>query len=373
MALHEAQQYDEAVDAFESMLRVMEQFHDPEFRQLDKNYISPSKTIATIDLIVRGVLKNCPLVVIDTTTGCLCDGPERIRIFKAHPTSKELVLSMTRELDHELILRVVSSFFGYVMFSHAWQGSEPSFQDVNVVKSVWKLPDTPLNEKLRNFCKETRRLGHNWAWSDTCCIDKATSSILNQSLTSMYKWYAGSAATLVFLAGVAHPSKPEDLTRSFWMTRAWTLQEFLAPKVIFSMTLTGNHTLALPAGITRNLRRLCKSWRTPSKLTMKPSSHSLLTLSESARNSDLLRPAMRQSKRTSRTLSSVSSSLISGLTTGKEPMLSDISWRRLWRALARSLCLRGQGCHRHTTVVFQPLFLLIAELHTTFPRSKGKK
>ncbi|KAI5982356.1 hypothetical protein EDC04DRAFT_1834113 [Pisolithus marmoratus] len=48
----------------------------------------------------------------------------------------------------------------------------------------------------------------------------------------MYKWYADSAATLVFLAGVAHPSKLGDLTRSLWMSRAWTLQELLAPKVM---------------------------------------------------------------------------------------------------------------------------------------------
>ncbi|KIK22500.1 hypothetical protein PISMIDRAFT_73828, partial [Pisolithus microcarpus 441] len=120
----------------------------------------------------------------------------------------------------------------YTMFSHAWQGNEPSFQDVNVIKSVWKLPDAPVNEKLRNFCKETRRLGHNWGWSATCCIDKTTSSILNQSLTSMYKWYADSAATLVFLAGAAHPSKFGDLSHSSWMTQAWTLQELLAPKVM---------------------------------------------------------------------------------------------------------------------------------------------
>ncbi|KAI6041682.1 hypothetical protein EDC04DRAFT_1229841, partial [Pisolithus marmoratus] len=215
------------------MLHVIEQSHDPAIRQLRKNYISPSETTRAIDPIVRGILESCPLVVIDVTTGCLCDGPERTRIFKADPTFKELILSMTREVDDERILRVVASFFRYGMFSHAWQGNEPSFQDVNIVKSVWNLPDTSLNKKLRNFCKETRRLGYNWAWSDTCCIDKATSSILNQSLTSMYKWYADSAVTLVFLAGVAHPSKLGDLTHSYWMTRAWTLQEFLSPKVIF--------------------------------------------------------------------------------------------------------------------------------------------
>ncbi|KIK15331.1 hypothetical protein PISMIDRAFT_115314, partial [Pisolithus microcarpus 441] len=140
---------------------------------------------------------------------------------------------MTRQLVDEQIQEVVERYFGYVMFSHAWEGNEPSFQEVNVVESVWKLPNTPLNEKLRKFCKEVRRRGHNWAWSDTCCIDKSTSSTLNQSLTSMYKWYADSAATFVFLAGVTHPSKPGDLTHSLWMTRAWTLQELLAPKVVF--------------------------------------------------------------------------------------------------------------------------------------------
>ncbi|KAI5984705.1 hypothetical protein EDC04DRAFT_3003763 [Pisolithus marmoratus] len=232
VALHRANRYDEAVDAFKSMLHALERHPDPAIRQLNKNYTCPSKTIEAIDLIVSDVLKSCPLVVIDVTTGRLCDDSERTRIFKADPSFTELVLSMTRELDNERIRQVVAGFFGYVMFSHAWQGEEPSFQGINSVKSVKNLPATPLNEKLRNFCEETHRLGYRWAWSDTCCIDKDKSAVLNQSLTSMYKWYADSAATLVFLAGVQHPAKLRDLTDSLWMTRAWTLQELLAPKVI---------------------------------------------------------------------------------------------------------------------------------------------
>ncbi|KAI6141936.1 hypothetical protein BKA82DRAFT_2631360 [Pisolithus tinctorius] len=233
MALHVAKRYDEAIDAFKSILQVIEQSDDLAIRQLRKNYISPSETIGVIVLTVRDILKNCPLVAIHVTSGCLCDGLQRMRIFKADPSFKELVSSMTTEIDNERILRVVRRFFRYVMFSHVWQGNEPPFQNVNVVKSVWNLPDTPPNEKLRNFCKETHGLGYSWAWSDTCCIDKSTSSILNQSLTSMYKRYANSVATLVFLVGVAHPSKPGDLAHSLWMTRAWTLQELLSLKVIF--------------------------------------------------------------------------------------------------------------------------------------------
>ncbi|KIO02181.1 hypothetical protein M404DRAFT_715004 [Pisolithus tinctorius Marx 270] len=213
------------------MLHRMEQSHDPAIIQLRKTYISPSDTIVAIGSIVSEIC--CPIVVIDVATGYLCDETERMRIFKADPRFKELVSSITKNVDKTLIRPVVERFFGYVMFSHAWEGKEPSFQDVNLANSVWDLPETPLNNKLRVFCQETRRLGYNWAWSDTCCIDKSTSSILNQSLTSMYKWYANSAATLVFLASVTHPSKPGDLARSIWMTRAWTLQELLSPKVIF--------------------------------------------------------------------------------------------------------------------------------------------
>ncbi|KAI6014941.1 hypothetical protein EDC04DRAFT_3144985 [Pisolithus marmoratus] len=232
VALHGAKRYDAAIDAFKSMLHVIEESHNPAIKQLRKNYISPSETIKAIDPIVRGTLESCPLVVVDVTTGYLCDSTARTRVFKDSSTFKGLVSSMTRELDNERIRQVVASFFGYVMLSHVWQGNEPLFQDVNAVKSVWNLPGTPQNEKLRNFCNETRRLGHNWAWSDTCCIDKATSSVLNQSVTSMYRWYADSAATLVYLADVAHPSKPGDLTRSHWMARAWTLQELLVPQVV---------------------------------------------------------------------------------------------------------------------------------------------
>ncbi|KAI6156960.1 hypothetical protein BKA82DRAFT_142358, partial [Pisolithus tinctorius] len=145
---------------------------------------------------------------------------------------KELVSSVTKKVDKTLIQPVVERFFGYVMFSHAWQGVEPLFQDVKLVKSVWDLPDTPLNNKLCNFCQEMCRLGYHWAWSNTCCIDKLNSSILNKSLTLMYRWYANLAATLVLLASVAHPSKPGDLMHSKWMTQAWTLQELLSLNII---------------------------------------------------------------------------------------------------------------------------------------------
>jgi DNA-binding XRE family transcriptional regulator len=171
-------------------------------------------------------------VLIDIKSGRLCDEQERTHVFTSEPQFNELVSSMTRELDNGRIQRVVAEYFQYVTLSHVWEGKEPSFQDVNMANSVWDLDSSPLNEKLRKFCEVVRTHGYRWAWSDTCCIDKTISTVLNQSLTMMYKWYEASAAMLVLLASVASPSTLGDLTDSTWMTRAWTAQELLAAKVV---------------------------------------------------------------------------------------------------------------------------------------------
>ena len=152
--------------------------------------------------------------------------------FKSEPQFFELVSSMTEGLDAQRIQQVVERYFQYVMFSHLWEGKEPSFQDVNLVTSVWNLESSPLNENLKKFCQLVRKEGYRWAWSDTCCIDKTVGTVLSQSLMMMYKWYEASAATLVRLASIPSPSAPGDLTNSVWMTRIWTAQEALAPKVI---------------------------------------------------------------------------------------------------------------------------------------------
>ena len=120
------------------------------------------------------------------------------------------------------------------MFSHKWDETygEPSFHDV-LGKSVYNdLDQSPTNDKLRRFCQTVRRTGHRWAWSDTCCVNRADSAVLNRAIVSMYRWYKESALTLALLAGIVPPSKPGDLWNSIWMTRAWTLQELLAPRAI---------------------------------------------------------------------------------------------------------------------------------------------
>ena len=191
--------------------------------------------MTAIDIAIREIFSLCPLVLIDVTTGQLCGTQERIQMFKSETPFKKIISETAiTKIDRPYIRQCVAKYFKWVMFSHTWEGREPTLKDVNLVDSVWKLDESPLNEKLRQFCRTAREDGHRWAWSDTCCIDKETSAILSQSLISMYIWYEKAAETLVYLADVLSSAELGDLalTRSRWMTRAWTLQELLASKVI---------------------------------------------------------------------------------------------------------------------------------------------
>ena len=49
----------------------------------------------------------------------------------------------------------------------------------------------------------------------------------------MFRWYRGSALTIVHLLGVLSEfQEPGDLWRSIWNTRVWTYQEYVAARVV---------------------------------------------------------------------------------------------------------------------------------------------
>jgi hypothetical protein len=75
-------------------------------------------------------------------------------------------------------------------------------------------------------------LGDNleYAWVDTCCIDKSSSADLSESINSMFKWYANAIVCYAFLSDYV-PGKMK-LKECRWWTRGWTLQELLAPESV---------------------------------------------------------------------------------------------------------------------------------------------
>ena len=84
--------------------------------------------------------------------------------------------------------------------------------------------------KITAFCEVAKIKRCDWAWVDTCCIDKTSSAELSESINAMFNWYKSAEICIVYLEDV---NKIDDLAAfesSRWFTRGWTLQELLAPK-----------------------------------------------------------------------------------------------------------------------------------------------
>ncbi|KAG2336501.1 hypothetical protein BDR05DRAFT_122136 [Suillus weaverae] len=234
-ALHGAQRYDEAIEAFKIMLSKLENAPDTQTRKLRQQYINPSEAERDIQVTIKAQLDDAPDRLLNTFTGRLCNREGRIDAFKTSTEYKEL-FSSTLALVHvdlrmERIKDVVEKYFRYVTLSHRWEVKEPLLNDIQG-KGVDELNSVVGIVKLQSFCKTARAAEHRWGWIDTCCIDQTNNVELQTSLNSMFDWYHTSALTMVYLSDVSRSSNPGALARSAWNTRGWTLPELLAPKVI---------------------------------------------------------------------------------------------------------------------------------------------
>jgi hypothetical protein len=87
--------------------------------------------------------------------------------------------------------------------------------------------------KIQQSCVLARRTGLEFAWVDTCCIDKTSSAELTESINSMFRWYQDAAVCFVYLEDLEPDAVIEEaLPHCRWFTRGWTLQEFIAPEYV---------------------------------------------------------------------------------------------------------------------------------------------
>ncbi|KAI1388661.1 heterokaryon incompatibility protein-domain-containing protein [Hypoxylon trugodes] len=176
----------------------------------------------------------------------------------------------------------------YAILSHTWEDDEVSFQE-------FRDPDPSVARRKKGFAKiektvlMARERGLNWAWVDTCCIDKTSSAELSEAINSMYKWYEDSAVCFAYLSDMpTHPDilsqQPDDLWQLWktklkackWLTRGWTLQELIAPMYVefydMQWNLIGDkkQSSALLEEITRIPRRIIEPYRHPNGLRYQP-------------------------------------------------------------------------------------------------------
>lgn len=138
-----------------------------------------------------------------------------------------LLDTSTLEL-HEFLGDIESQQFPrYAILSHTWGEEECSLSDMSLPGVGQKAGF----KKIKFCCEQAVKDGLQWAWVDTCCIDKTSTAELSEAINSMFRWYRQSVVCYVYLADVQH-TDGQDLAHSRWLTRGWTLQELIAPRKI---------------------------------------------------------------------------------------------------------------------------------------------
>lgn len=121
----------------------------------------------------------------------------------------------------------------YAILSHRWARQEITLQEANSVGIDMKNG----YRKIEAFCRVAKNACFEYAWIDTCCIDKTSSVELSEAINSMYDWYRMADVCYTYLDDV--PSRTERaksgvpfkdiVSSSQWFERGWTLQELIAP------------------------------------------------------------------------------------------------------------------------------------------------
>ena len=60
--------------------------------------------------------------------------------------------------------------------------------------------------KIRALCSQAHADGLEYAWIDTCCIDKSSSEEPSEAINSMYRWYQKVHICYAYLADTSAAS-----------------------------------------------------------------------------------------------------------------------------------------------------------------------
>jgi hypothetical protein len=145
----------------------------------------------------------------------------------------------------------------YTILSHTWGNDEVTFQDM--AQQHEYMPTKRGFHKIQETCRLALEMNLEYAWVDTCCIDKTSSAELTESINSMFQWYESAAVCFVWLNDLSPDESFADGARkSRWITRGWTLQELIAPSKVYfydqtwkyrSAKVDSSHELAEMSGI----------------------------------------------------------------------------------------------------------------------------
>ncbi|KAG4439460.1 hypothetical protein IFR05_005072 [Cadophora sp. M221] len=116
----------------------------------------------------------------------------------------------------------VSDNLQYAILSHTWGVGEVLFDDIRNATAEQKRGYS----KIRKCCNLAVKHGFDYVWVDTCCIDKSSSSELQEAICSMYKWYKNANICYVYLEDSENGNVDSLINCSF------LVEELIAPTFV---------------------------------------------------------------------------------------------------------------------------------------------
>ncbi|KAJ9151129.1 HET-domain-containing protein [Pleurostoma richardsiae] len=152
----------------------------------------------------------------------------------------------------------------YAILSHTWEEEEVSFKDY---EGPGDITHKKGYAKIQGTCRMAKQEGIQYAWVDTCCIDKTSSAELSEAINSMFK------VCYVYLSDLPSGTYTQvGLKTCRWFDRGWTLQELIAPKEVkfydveWTLRDTKQELISALARITTIPREALESRPTAAKL-----------------------------------------------------------------------------------------------------------
>jgi len=127
--------------------------------------------------------------------------------------------------NFSLVERVGNNVPRYAILSHTWGEDK---EELSVRDLEGDIGRDKAGFRKIGFCRDQAAKDKlEYLWVDTCCIDKSSSSELQEAINSMFQWYQNAAKCYVYLSDVSFngfANNDQSFRKSRWFTRGWTLQ-----------------------------------------------------------------------------------------------------------------------------------------------------
>ncbi|KAF2260812.1 HET-domain-containing protein [Lojkania enalia] len=134
----------------------------------------------------------------------------------------------------------------YAILSHRWWGDRHEVHFHEVLNNTYA---SKAGYRKIKFCAKQATQDHlQYFWVDTCCFDRYNNRERSNAVNSMFQWYQNATKCYVFLSDVSVATTTDAQQQSTWeahfrasewFTRAWTLQELIAPASVEFFSFEG--------------------------------------------------------------------------------------------------------------------------------------